>query len=524
MGDFCVEQVPIAAGGDELRPWRNVPRRPTAPFVHRFRTQRQTYVYDVNTRRILRVSPVLWDVLGDYDPDDADSLADQEVAHGPEEVRKAVAEIESAQARGLMLANRPSRMEPPAEREVRRMLDEQRQQLILNVTEDCNFRCTYCVYGGSYEHHRTHAPRAMEWSIAEPAIDDFLEHAGGEEEPSVTFYGGEPLLNMPLIRRCVEHARRQHPDGDVRFSLTTNASLLAGETAEYLAGEGFHLVVSLDGPASIHDRSRRTADGEPTWSRVFGNVRRFLEKFPEYSTNGHLRFNAVVTPEADLCAAEAFWASRPEFDSSMGVGISEQQRTDDEPPLDSSDPLLRTAEALHREFVEAHAAGTFGAEHDAPRRWVQAGLFQRRLMAFHKRGYLSKPLPESMSVLSTCVPGARRTFVSVDGDYYACERVVHTPAQRIGNVASGVDVERVLELLEQWTGACAGDCPHCWAVSHCMAGCLAMMQGDGTITESAKADLCAKHRRSLHGMLAEYCGILERNSEAFAYVEQYELS
>jgi len=464
-------------------------------------------------------------VLEDYGRAGREQIMEKHATtHGREQVAAAIEEIDSARQRGLMLSVRPRETVLPSHEDIQKLIAEKREQLILNVTEDCNFRCSYCLYGGGYEHYRTHSGRTMSWETARAAIDDFLEHCRLSKNPVISFYGGEPLLNFELIRRCVVYGREQTQGRDVRFSLTTNGSLLSGEVAKFLADEGFLVLVSLDGPAAIHDRSRRTRGDEPTWRRVFSNLERFLEDYPDYRSNGRLRFNAVATPQSDLCEAERFWASCGMFTGTMGLEISEQKMPGVSLPVQPDDPLVASARKLRKEFVEGHKSGRFARDYGQASRWVQSALFQKQLLVFHKRGYLSPHLPEKMVFLNTCVPGARRTFVSADGGYYACERVVHSPAQLIGDIAGGVDTGKVLALLEKWMNATGEQCRFCWCVSHCMAGCLAMVEGDGGITEEAKARLCAMHRRATHQLLMEYCGILEENHDAFDYMSEFELS
>ena len=132
-----------------------------SPFVHLFQTSTARYAYDVNTRRILRLAEPVWRLLnGEISEGDADGPA-------------AMSAIREAQKNGLLLANRPKRVKAPAEDFLRRHLDGRRQQLILEVTSACNFRCRYCLVmeeTGQAEHH---AAAMMPWenicSTAPPA-------------------------------------------------------------------------------------------------------------------------------------------------------------------------------------------------------------------------------------------------------------------------------------------------------------------------------------------------------------------
>lgn len=48
------------------------------------------------------------------------------------------------------------------------------------------------------------------------------------------FYGGEPLLEFELIRKCVHYAQSIMPGKEIEYSMTTNGTLLNKEVIEYL--------------------------------------------------------------------------------------------------------------------------------------------------------------------------------------------------------------------------------------------------------------------------------------------------
>jgi uncharacterized protein len=89
-------------------------------------------------------------------------------------------------------------------------------QLTLEVTEDCNFRCKYCIYSDFYECHHGYTNKHMDFNTAIKAIDYYflLLKDGKRFNPlrkaSIGFYGGEPLLNFWLIKACVEYIEEKY--------------------------------------------------------------------------------------------------------------------------------------------------------------------------------------------------------------------------------------------------------------------------------------------------------------------------
>ena len=526
MAETCSEQTKVRANGGDDGLWQDIPKNSLSPFIHRFQTQRNKYVYDVNTRRIIRVSPVVWDVLEDYG-----QVGDQEIivkysgTHDHEQVKAALSRISQAQEhRGLFLSIRPKEILLPRKDKIWKRLEEQREQLILNVTEECNFRCSYCIFSGQYEHYRTHSSCAMTWDVARPAIDEFLAHSKHSECRIISFYGGEPLLNMPLIRQCVAYVRQKYEGLDVNFSLTTNGYLLRSATVRFLANEQFLILVSLDGPQEIHDRHRRTRNGRPTWARVVSNIREFIAAYPDYETNNRLRFNAVATRQTDLSRAQCFWDSSDIFTDCMGLEVSEQKQTSGEPDLLLSEgSLVTSSKVLYEQFIRDLKNGLCEKERNKSSKWLETAIFERPFVKFHKRGYLSPHLPEKMVFLNHCVPGTRRTFVSAEGNYFTCERVAPCREQIIGNVKDGVCLEKVMALLDKWSQANRDQCRYCWCLPLCGVGCLATVGNDGILRPDDKKKACAQHRQTMHFVLIDYCSVLEENPTAFDYTADFVL-
>ena len=138
------------------------------------------------------------------------------------------------------------------------------------LTDRCNFRCSYC-----YQEKRN---GSLNFPTLARTIDFF--HPFFAQECILSFYGGEPLLAFDLIQRAVKHVdglpteqRRK-----IRFSLTTNGSLLNEEILEFLAEHEFSLVLSYDGLAQDFTRKKGSSDSLlPIIGRILNNPRISLE-------------------------------------------------------------------------------------------------------------------------------------------------------------------------------------------------------------------------------------------------------
>lgn len=494
-----------------------------SPFVHKFRAERGHYVYDVNTSRILRTSPVVWDVVEDHG-----RLATAEVQskfvgrHESREIAAALTCIDTAQReKGLLLSVRPTRIESPySDEEIGRRLATRRGQLILNVTEDCNFRCSYCVFGGRYPNRRTHSVRYMPLHVAHAAVDDYLAHSREVTQPVVSFYGGEPLLAVAIIKDVVEYVRKLAGSKRVLFSLTTNGSLLTGDTAKFLAREGFSILVSLDGPGHVHDCHRRTRTGRPTWAIVTENVRTFLARCPEYRSNGKMGFSAVIAPGTDLRDVRDFFGGCDLCTGEMHLNLATPTEVGGSRFRDSSSPDTARPglEAITVEFFNRLQCGAYGEVSRSPAYWVHSRTLEEPLVRFHHRKYVSPHLPMTYRFSSTCLPGERRVFVTVDGDYFPCEQIPPADSVKIGDVRRGLDAARISEMVHQWVAASRDECLACWCLPICGAACFANAQnGAGDVTPASKRSACTAYRQQMHSVLVAYSGVLAANPKAFDY-------
>jgi uncharacterized protein len=101
------------------------------------------------------------------------------------------------------------------------------------------------------------------------ALDDGLTHV---ESICVHLYGGEPLTNLPAIEAMLERSS-QKKTGRFSFAITTNGTCLSPGVIDLLEAGKFQIILSIDGPAEIHDQCRRTAGGAPTHARVMNFLR-----------------------------------------------------------------------------------------------------------------------------------------------------------------------------------------------------------------------------------------------------------
>ncbi|MBT3223900.1 MAG: radical SAM protein, partial [Proteobacteria bacterium] len=114
-------------------------------------------------------------------------------------------------------------------------------KLSLFLNHACNLRCTYCYNGEKFS-------RPMSLETAKKGVDLALDNQGDcEFFTQISFFGGEPLLEMALICQIVDYAKAEAKKRDrrLRFVMVTNGSLLSEKRLEFFMENRSYLGISL---------------------------------------------------------------------------------------------------------------------------------------------------------------------------------------------------------------------------------------------------------------------------------------
>jgi uncharacterized protein len=486
------------------------------PFILKFRTPNVRYIYDVNTNHIIDVEPLVFGLVDYYRC--TDSSPNQLRARLPEDHYDSDLDNNDLAAafgvlsglhkqHGLLSDHRPTRMNFFRTREeVGHALQHNVNSLILNVTEQCNFRCAYCIFSGAYKYRRTHSNRRMSLETALQAVEFLRNHSDEAEKLSVTFYGGEPLLNYPVIKEVIEYCRSVF-NRSVLHSITTNSSLLDEEKIRYFCDRGIYLVISIDGPQEQHNQFRRDAAGHETYERVIRVLERIYQLDPVYYF-GHVSFSAVIPHPSWYDDFYEFVINSPLLShnqfrtSSIEYEYTTLRREDFAKPGFKADFLIPQKQYMNSLLQRYNTPG-----HLKP---VFNDKLRLRLSSFHGRcHHLLGDVAKSNAL---CLPGGQKLFVNTDGRFGICERVSDFP---MGDLAHGIDSEAIWSLIRQYIEL-SNDCFNCPAVRFCTL-CFQHILCEGVDMER-KRIFCRYERADFEQTLILYCSILEKNHHALDWL------
>ncbi len=456
--------------------------------VHTFDYLGQKYIYDVNKSAILLVSEEAYNDIKNKPCLEQDNRS--------EEINKLI-------KKGYLSTNKPKKILHPQTAMVENQLKRNLQRLCLQVTQNCNFRCSYCVYSESYD-HREHTMKNMDWDVAKRSIDYLIDHSIDSLSIGIGFYGGEPLLEYNLIKKCMEYASNNVAGKMVSFTLTTNGSLLNEEIVEEFLKYNTKVTISLDGPRHIQDKNRVLANGQGTFDLVTENIRNICNKYPEFKRN--LNYSMVVDPRNGFTCIENFVEHDEElFDgaSVMSSIISGYYRKEG---LDYTEDFMAEWEFAKFKYM-LFLVGKLSEKYDS-KIMKMAFLDLIDIMKSTRDKYA--PLGETEHHSGPCIPGQLRLFITADGEFYPCEKVSeHSKVMNIGNLEEGFYYDKVKQLLNvgQIT---ENECKNCFAIRNC--GLCSMVADTGNdnenkLSKELKMKACRKVRFQFEDKLKDICAL-----------------
>src|SRR5262249_57658684 len=149
------------------------------------------------------------------------------------------------------------------------------------TTLQCNFACGYCYQGDREDFNQFAEKMTLETSAR---VGAWIANELDRLRPSkfvMTFFGGEPLLNLPVVYDLADRtwAATQARDIPQSLSVITNGLLLTTDVVDRLVPRGLRGVkITLDGDRATHDRMRPLRGGQGTFDRIIENIRKVADR------------------------------------------------------------------------------------------------------------------------------------------------------------------------------------------------------------------------------------------------------
>jgi uncharacterized protein len=318
--------------------------------------------------------------------------------------------------------------------------------MCLHVSNDCNMRCAYC-FADPYIEKNSHMP----FDVARAAVDFLIENSGSRQNLEIDFFGGEPLLNIDVVKKTVAYARERAAKAgkEFLFTLTTNALGLNQENIAFLNREMQNVILSLDGREQTNNNVRAAKNGKPVFKTVFENILSFKKarENKDYYVRG-----TVTASNLDFCNDVKFLHENGLNNLSLEPVV-----------LPAEHPLALTEKHLPRLNLEYEKLANLYL--DIKEKGGNLNFFH--FMVDLKSG------PCLNKRLTGCGAGTEYLAVSPSGELYPCHQFLNDKEYLLGDVFNGVKRQDLREKFASLTVLTKPHCKDCFAKYYCGGACAA---------------------------------------------------
>lgn len=362
--------------------------------------------------------------------------------------------------------------------------------LCLILTDDCNFRCSYCANSSVYKYSKGYKRKTMDYKTLDKALYFYYEKYKKNiiKDPNIkftiVFYGGEPLLEFEKIKYVIKKVENEFHIKKPIYSVTTNGYVLNDAMVDIFKQYRFDVNVSMDGYKEIHNLNRRTKSGKETFEKVVKNFRKLYATLGKDSVGVITTFDRQVSPER----LYTFYKENPDIDSCLrrvasvtDINTAYYEMT---PAYSDYDKELNYLYKLY---------------HEGDRLNFLKRLFKDKFDIIVQRNTFSNYL------YSICSPISAKLTVATNGTLHICEKVNEN--YPIGDVDNGIDKTKAYQYYKNAIDIRNRYCKNC-KISNICIPCFAQTNRDGK-EFILKEEQCQALKRSILHVLEIYCTFMD---------------
>ena len=409
-------------------------------LIHRMHLDDHYVVLDVNSGAVHIIDKMIYDILGFYDGNNPEETkAHFKGKYADSDVEEVLAELKELQEAGLLFSPDFSVPDTFAEEPILK-------SLCLHVAHDCNLRCGYCFADtGDFGGHRA----LMSKEVAQKAIEFAIKGSKKRHNLELDLVGGEPLMNMPVVKFIVDYVRKREKETgkNIKLTLTTNGTLLTDEIVTYLNDNRVMLVLSLDGSKKTHDHMRPYPGHLGSFDKAVEGFKKVIES--RRGRNYYLR--------------GTYTHYNPHFADDVLAMLEVGSEISMEPVVGTNEPYVLTEDdwqILDKEYEKLARIYL-----DKRRKGIPFDFFHFNV-ALDNGPCVAKRL-------AGCGAGHEYYAITPEGDIYPCHQFVGREQYKMGTLDMGIVKKDMVQYFRHMHVMKKEECRTCWARFFCSGGCHA---------------------------------------------------
>lgn len=424
------------------------------PDIHCFVQNGKYFVLDINTCETMEINPVTYQVLQLYGTKNEEDIINLlSSGYSEADVKEVLTEIEYMKEDGYFAPYKEAKHRgiTPSDTQVSHPLE-----MVLLVSQQCNMGCKYCFAGkGEYGHKGK-----MTEETAIKAVDYLMERSEEtKKRMHINFFGGEPLLNFPVIKKTAEYLEEIYQKKGIRVTMgiTTNGTIMNNQILDCLRRHNITVVVSIDGPKDVHDKWRKFRNGKGTYDAIVKNVRRMNESLPKKAiarvtvTKQSPPIEEISKHIKDIGFANMVYSKMYEYSTCNNddYNVYKDINLTENELKDFYNSTCKTIETI----INKKKTETLSP--------IENEIVMRDMHYTNGRG------PRRFNC-SACVS---LIAVGIEGELYPCQRFIDMPAFKMGDVWNGLDGERFAAFFNDFESN-RMTCTKCWGRNLCGRDCF----------------------------------------------------
>ena len=385
------------------------------------------------------------------------------------------------------------------------------QQLTLELTDACNLNCKYCAFGQFYSNFDKRENKMMDFSVGKRVIDYLHPYLNSSHNQPlrpffIGFYGGEPLLNFPLIKDMVHYVNSLNwTNNRIRFLVTTNGVLL-NKYMNFLIEHDFDIYISLDGDES-NNEYRVFQNGKSSYHNLLNSLQNMQRKY------------------GDFFKRKVFFLSVLHNKNSVGDIFNYFKTKFNKQPiilqLNTSNVREDKADEFWKTYVNVNESLYNSEDYTRIEKEMFIGLPNIQDLSAFLFNSMDSCFDDYKDLLysqkswryptGTCLPFSKKMFVTVNGKILACERIGQSftlgHADHKGVVLDlGEIAEKFTRLFDNMRKQCAA----CYYADQCRQCIFYLTFVDGK-------PVCRKiqNEKNYAAILASNLDLLEKKPDTF---------